>query len=302
MKELSVTEAIHEKIYTIRNTQIMLDVDLAELYGVEVKRLNEQVKRNIERFPENFRIQLTNEELKVLRSQIATLEKAKRGRHRKYNPYGFTEQGVAMLSSILHSNTAIEISIKIINAFVEMRHFIHHNAQIFTRLENIEFKQTTLESETNKNFEKVFKALDQKDAIPQQGIFFDGQVYDAYTFAGKLIKSAVKSLVLIDNYIDDTVLTLFTKRNSGVSVEIYTKEISRNLRLDLDKYNQQYSPINLTKFTKAHDRFIIIDGVTLYHLGASLKDLGKKWFAFTKLEIDPRVILEKLKTEKELGF
>ena len=274
-------------IYTIRGQQVMLDSDLAEIYEVETKFFNRAVKRNIERFPDTFRFQLTQEEYDSLRSQwvtpipddslrcqIGTLEKEGRGQHRKYLPYAFTEQGVSMLSAVLRSDTAIKVSIQIINAFVEMR-------------------QLALETKTAENFEKVFQAL-EASAPPKQGIFYDGQVHDAHVFASDLIRSAKKTLILIDNYVDDTVLTLLTKRKQGVAATIFTKSISKQLDLDLEKHNAQYPPIEIKTFKDAHDRFLILDERDIYHIGASLKDLGKKWFAFSRFETGALDMLKKL--------
>jgi phage regulator Rha-like protein len=296
---------IQSMIFTIRGVQVMVDSDLAKVYDVEIRRLNEQVKRNIERFPESFRFQLTEEEFEnlrsqiaissstePLRSQIATLEIG-RGKHRKYLPYVFTEQGVSMLSAVLRSETAVKVSIQIINAFVEMRKFIQHNASIFTRLDSVERRQITFESETEKNFEKVFQALEVGEP-PKQGIFYDGQVYDAYSFVADLIRKAKKSLILIDNYVDDSVLTLLCKRKKGVAATIYTKTISKQLALDLKKHNEQYPPITLEVFKDAHDRFLILDDKEIFHIGASLKDLGKKWFAFSRFESGAVEMLSKL--------
>jgi hypothetical protein len=218
----------------------------------------------------------------VLRSQIVILETG-RGKHRKYLPYVFTEQGISMLSAVLRSDTAVKVSIQIINAFVEMRKFIQHNASVFARLDSVERHQIIFESETEKNFEKVFQALEAGEP-PKQGIFYDGQVYDAYSFVADLIRKAKKSLILIDNYVDDSVLTLLCKRKKGVAATIYTKNISKQLALDLKKHNTQYPPITLEVFKDAHDRFLILDEKEIYHIGASLKDLGKKWFAFSRFE------------------
>lgn len=294
---------IENKIYTIRGVQVMLDSDLADMYDVEPKRLNEQVKRNINRFPEKFRFQLAEEEYENLRSQFATLEnesnslrsqfatiESQRGKHRKYLPYVFTEQGVSMLSAVLRSETAVQVSIKIIDAFVEMRKFISTNAGIFQRLDKVEQKQI----ETDNKFEQIFKALENKSIKPKQGIFYDGQVFDAYVFVADLIKSAKKSILLIDNYVDESVLQLFTKRNKNVTVKIYTKTISKTLKQDLEKHNAQYPKIEIEKFDKAHDRFLMIDETTVYHIGASLKDLGKKWFAFSKMEMDAMEMIANL--------
>ncbi len=281
-------------IYTIRGVQVMYDSDLAELYGVEIKRLNEQVKRNRERFPEEFMFQLTDEEFAFLRSQNATLETG-RGRHRKYLPYVFTEQGVAMLSAVLRSKTAVKISIQIIKAFVVMRKFITTNAQIFHRLDAVEQKQLEHKTETDEKFDRIFNAIESKEITPKQGVFFNGQIFDAYKFVSDLIRRAKKSIIIIDNYIDDSVLLLLTKRKKSVTVKIFTKTISKQLALDLKKYNSQYPPVEIIKFKYAHDRFIIIDDKEVFHFGASLKDLGKKWFAFSKLEKDAFRLMERLK-------
>ena len=280
-------------IYTIRGVQVMYDSDLAVLYGVEIKRLNEQVKRNRERFPKKFMFQLTDEEFAFLRSQNATLETG-RGRHRKYLPYVFTEQGVAMLSAVLRSETAVKISIQIIKAFVAMRKFITTNAQIFHRLDAVEQKQLEHKAETDEKFDRIFNAIESKEITPKQGVFFDGQIFDAYKFVSDLIRRAKKSIIIIDNYIDDSVLLLLTKRKKSVTVKIFTKTISKQLALDVKKYNSQYPPVEIKKFKYAHDRFIIIDDKEVFHFGASLKDLGKKWFAFSKLEKDAFRLMERL--------
>lgn len=306
---------IQSMIFTVRGVQVMVDSDLAAVYQVETRALNQAVKRNIDRFPDAFRFQLSeeeNEQLVVncdrfdlrsqivtssgqgnsLRSQSVTLEN-QRGKHRKYLPYVFTEQGVSMLAAVLRSKTAIKVSIQIIDAFVEMRRFIQHNASVFTRLDSVERRQIAFESETEKNFEKLFQAMEAGER-PKQGIFYDGQVYDAYTFVADLIRKSKKHLVLIDNYIDDSVLTLLSKRKKGVQATIYCKTIIKQLALDLEKHNQQYPPITIKIFKEAHDRFLIIDETEIYHFGASLKDLGKKWFAFSRFESGAVEMLAKL--------
>jgi len=286
-KSLS-TENIESKIYTIRSMQVMLDSDLAELYNVETKVLNQSVKRNRERFPDNFMFQLAKDEFENLKSQIVTSSSEWGGR--RTPPYAFTEQGVAMLSGVLKSDTAVKVSIQIMNAFVAMRKFIASNANIFQRLDIVERKQL----EHDKKFEELFDAIQSKDIKPDNGIFFDGQIFDAYKFVSDIVRSARKSIVLVDNYIDDTVLTLFSKRNKNVQVIIFTREISKQLLLDLDKYNAQYPLIEVKEFKLSHDRFLIIDNKDVYHIGASLKDLGKKWFAFAKLDKDTFSLLNKL--------
>jgi phage regulator Rha-like protein len=287
-------KTIQQKIYTVRNLQVMLDKDLAELYRVEIKVFNQAVKRNIKRFPKEFMFQLTPGEYDSLRSQIVTLKK-RRGQHRKYLPYVFTEQGVSMLASVLKSKTAIKVSIQIINAFVAMRKFITANARIFERLNAVERKQLECEIKTEKKFEKIFNTLENKSLEPKQGIFYDGQIFDAYLFVSGLVKKAKKSITIIDNYIDESVLNMLTKRKKSVKVKLLTKTISKQLALDVNKYNKQYPKVELTKFDRSHDRFMILDGTDIYHFGASLKDLGKKWFAFTRMEIDAMEMLSKLK-------
>ena len=292
-------EQIESLILSIRGKQVILDRDLARLYGVETKRLNQQVQRNLERFPEDFMFQLTKEEAELSRSQFATLNedgdnsrsqnatlKVKQGQNIKYLPYAFTENGIAMLSSVLRSPMAIATNIHIMRAFNAMRHFIGSQAQVFQRLEVVERNQlalTTQVAENNKKLEEVFRRLDDHSENPEKGIFYDGQIFDAYTFINERIREAKKRIVLIDNYVDDSVLTMLDKRNKGVDAVVYTKNISRQLSLDFEKHNAQYSPIEVKQFDRAHDRFLCIDD-TVYLIGASLKDLGKKWFGFVKLE------------------
>jgi hypothetical protein len=280
-------QVIESKIFILRNVPVMIDRDLAEFYVVETKRLNEQVKRNIERFPDAFRFQLTEAERDELVANCDRLEKLK---HSTTMPYAFTEQGVAMLSAVLRSDTAIRVSIRIMQAFVEMRKFIMQYAPILQRLDRIELKQL----ETDKKFEQIFQALETKQVQPDKGIFFDGQVFDAWVFISDLVKSAKNSLILIDNYVDETVLSLFAKKKKGVSVSIYTKAVSRALQEDANKFNTQYGGLSLHTFDASHDRFLLIDNTEVYHIGASLKDLGKKWFAFSKMERDSLVIFQKL--------
>ena len=269
------TMRIESLIRFIREKQVILDTDLAMLYGVETKRLKEQVKRNIDRFPDDFMFELTREELNGLRSQIATSNG--RGGTR-YLPYAFTEGGIAMLSSVLKSGIAVEVNIRIMRAFVAMRQFLATNAQVFQRLTNIEYHQI----ETDKRIDEVFKRLDA-NVQPQQGIFYEGQVFDAYQFVSDLVRKAKNSIVLIDNYVDDTVLTLLDKRADNVTATIYTQHISQQFQLDINRHNTQYPAINVEHFNRAHDRFLLIDD-EVYHIGAFIKDLGKKWFAFTLMQ------------------
>jgi phage regulator Rha-like protein len=272
-------------IFTIRGCQVMIDFQLAELYDVETKRINEQVKRNIKRFPEHFMFQLhlaewdqfqkeqlSNRNSSFLRSQFATAK-------RRTLPYVFTEQGVAMLSAVLSSETAIQTSIQIMGAFVEMRKILLSHSGLIQRMDGLERKQI----ETEQKFERVFQALEQ-NTIPTQGVFFDGQVFDAYALCSRIIRSANKRITLIDNYIDESTLVHLSKKREGVTVRLLTKTTHKQLQLDLQKANEQYGGFELKSFHKSHDRFLIIDDQEVYHLGASLKDLGKRWFAFSKLD------------------
>ena len=276
--QLPETVDIQPLIRIIRGQHVMLDRDLSLLYKVETKRLNEQVKRNIERFPEDFMFQLSKDDVEILKSQNAT---SSWGGDRRL-PYAFTEQGIAMLSSVLKSQTAVDVNIRIMRAFVSMRRFLATNSQLFQRLETIEYHQLEMKQHqeiTDKRIDEVFKKLDA-NIPPVQGIFYDGQVFDAYRFVSDLIRKAKQSIVLIDNYVDDSVLTLIDKREDGVTATIYTQRISNQIQLDVDRHNTQYPHIEIKQFNKAHDRFLLIDD-EVYHIGASIKDLGKKWFGFT---------------------
>lgn len=266
------TVVVENKIIVLRDTQVILDRDLAVLYKVETAQLNRQVKRNIQRFPEDFMFQLTKEEAESLKCQNG-ISNSKGGD--RYLPYAFTEQGVSMLSGLLRSETAINANILIMRAFVAMRRYLVANAQILHRLDRLDRKQL----ENEQNFEKVFAKFEENEPV-RQGIFFDGQTYDAYTFVADRIREAKSKIVLIDNYVDDTVLTMLDKRAAGVAATIYTMKISKALQLDIDKHNAQYPAIDVKVFKNSHDRFLIIDN-SIYHFGASIKDLGKKWFAVT---------------------
>jgi len=275
-------------IHTIRDKQVILDTDLAMLYQVETKALNRVVKRNENRFPETFCFQLTEQEVKSLRYQFGTSNVGRGGR--RYLPFAFCEQGVAMMSAMLRSEVAVQVSIEIMNAFVEMRKMLISNASLFYRLDKIELKQL----QADQKFEEIFKALESDKLHSEKGIFYNGQVFDAYTFVSDIIRSAESSIILLDNYVDDTVLTLLGKRKDNVTATILTKNISKQLRLDLQRYNSQYPPIEIKTFSDAHDRFLIIDDTELYHIGASLKDLGKKWFAFSRMDIEVGRMLQLL--------
>lgn len=283
---ISLTQQqLENQIFSVSGKQVMLDFHLAALYAVETKRLNEQVKRNINRFPVSFRFQLNEAEWENLQSQGATtaasqdLRSQNATAKRRTLPYVFTEQGIAMLSAVLNSDTAVRVSIQIIEAFVHMRQVLGTNTLVLQRLASLERRQV----ETDQQFEKVFKAL-EGNTIPNQGVFYEGQVFDAYELASRIIRSAKKTIVLIDKYLDETTLTQLSKKAKGVQVLLLTQPLSKQLTLDLQKANAQYGGFVAKPFNQSHDRFLIIDGQGVYHLGASLKDLGKKWFAFSKLE------------------
>ncbi len=274
---------IQNLIHTIRGKQVIIDRDLASLYNVETKRLNEQVKRNSERFPEDFMFQLSDEEFNDWKSQFATSNTITMGLRKR--PFAFTECGIAMLSSVLHSNTAIQVNINIMRTFVALRQSIAANSNILYRLDSIEVRQMEIKSRQDKTdglINEIFDSIN-KVKLPEQGIFYDGQVYEAYTFIADLIRSADTRIILIDNYIDDTVLTLMEKRKNDVSVSIYTNIITRNLQLDITRHDAQYPPISIQIYRNSHDRFLIIDN-SVYHIGASIKDLGKKLFGFSLMK------------------
>ena len=261
---------VEQRIYTVRNVQVMLDSDLAEIYGVETKRLNEQVRRNIGRFPEDFMFQLIAEEYSILKSQFATSSWG----GRRSMPYAFTELGVAMLSSVLSSDVAIQANIRIMRAFSAVRSLVAANEQMYQRIAHLEYQQI----ETDKKIEAVMNKLDETSPDKKCGIFFEGQTFDSYSFVSDRIREATIRIVLIDNYVDDTVLTMLDKRTVGVAATIYTMQISKAFQLDIDKHNSQYPAIEVKVFKNSHDRFLIVDD-KVYHFGASIKDLGKKWFA-----------------------
>ena len=301
-----VETGVAKMIQVIRNKQVLLDRDLATLYGVETKRINEQVKRNIERFPEDFCFQLTHSEAfeisnqpENLKSQIAT---SSWGGRRK-QPFAFTEQGVAMLSAVLHSPTAVKVSIEIMKAFVSMRHYLMENGGFINRLSNIE---TTLLDQNSRisaqeshlinhdhKLDEIFEAMDRGE-LKAKGLFYNNQEFDAYVFVCGLIRQAKKKIILVDNYVNEKTLAMMLKRNKGVSVTIYTYDKSKVFEVDLTAYNAQYAecPIEILPSYGVHDRFLFIDD-TAYHFGASLQDLGKKTFFFSKEDFTLNEVLKK---------
>lgn len=276
------TKNIKDLIYTIRGKQVMLDSDVAMLYHYETKKINQTVKRNIQRFPERFCFQLNEDELKNLRSQIVTASNVldNKFRNKKYLPYAFTEQGIAMLSGLLKNEIAIQVSINIMDAFVEMRKIIANSFNINNRVSTLEYQMI----ECHEKFDEVFNELQKgKDTEFNQKIFFDGQIYDAYSLIIDIIKRAKEKILIIDNYIDDNILKMLAKKNKNVEVVILTSQNCNLTKLDINKFNKQYPTLTVARTSKFHDRFIIIDNKELYHCGASLKDLGKKCFAISKM-------------------
>ena len=313
---LQPLENIENLIHVIRGKQVMLDRDLARLYGVETKRLNEQVKRNIERFPKDFMFQLNKEEADSSRSQFATLNEEGelsrsqfatlngRGHNIKHLPYAFTENGVAMLSTVLRSQQAININIQIMRAFNAMRHFIATNAQVFQRLEVIEHTQLSLvahqeelaahQTSTDQKLEEVFHRLDEGAATPKEAIFYEGQFFEARVLLEQIIKTAKKRVIIIDGYVDAATFEMLDVRAKGVTADIYSDSEYKTLR-DSHNASKGKQPVNTHKWSKSsHDRWVIIDD-TLYHCGHSVKDLGKKLSAIMKMDWNPDVVLNEVK-------
>ena len=272
---LTTTEEIQNLIYTIRGKNVMIDSDVANLYHTETRAINQALKRNIDRFPEDFCFQLTEDEMENMRSQFVIAYK----RNNRYLPYVFTEQGIIMLSSLLKSEIAIKVSVKIVEAFVRMRHYLRDNGQLFERVTTLEYQQI----ENNKKFDLVFDKLQEKQ-IENQRIFYDGQIYDAYSLIIDIIKRAESKITIIDNYIDDSVLKMLSKKKENVEVVILTSNKCNIQNIDIQKFNKQYPTLKVAKTDKFHDRFIILDEKELYHIGASIKDLGKKCFAINRIE------------------
>ena len=290
---------IKNLIYVIRGQQVMLDSDLAELYQVETKVFNQAVKRNMERFPKEFCFQLAREEYNSLRSQIVT-SKGKGGR--RYLPYVFTEQGIAMLSAVLRSDIAIQVSIKIMNTFVEMRRFMANNSLVLKRINEIEVKQLIYQKDADEKFDKIFTYISEHEEVSQK-IFFEGQIYDAFSLLAELIAKAKMEIVLIDNYVDVGTLNILAKKQENVKAQIYTVKRAKLSPTDINNFNQQYPALSVNYTEEFHDRFLIIDESWGYHIGASLKDAGKKCFAINRIEDRENIrdILNRIKKEDNGG-
>lgn len=298
----SIEERIENLIHYVRGQQVMIDSDLAMLYNVETKRLNESVKRNAKRFPESFCFQLTEDEYADLRSQIATsnTENTASKGGRRYLPYAFTEQGIAMLSAVLRSDEAIQVSVNIMNTFVKMRRFLSENALMFDKLNSLELKQLEYQEEANEKFDQIFAYISEHEEVGQK-IFFEGQIYDAFSLLVSLVEKAEKSIVLIDNYVDVGTLNILAKKKDGVDVTIYTVRRTRLASQDIANFNSQYPTLTVNYTRVFHDRFLIIDKETAYHIGASIKDAGKKCFGISRIEDAGIVldILQRLEIETE---
>ena len=284
---------IERLVYVIRGKQVMLDSDLAMLYQVETKNLNKAATRNADRFPEDFRFKLTNEEYNNLRFQFGTSNEKQVGRGgRRYYPFVYTEQGISMLASVLHSKVAVQVSINIMRSFVEMRKFVANNALLFEKVSHIELRQLEYQKNTDERFDKVFQYIEDH-AESEQKIFFDGQIYDAFSLIVSIIQKAQREIVLIDSYVDIDTLNILSKKNTGVDVKIITYSNARLSNTDITNFNAQYPNLIVKRSQVFHDRFIILDSSTVYHIGASIKDAGKKCFGISMIQ-DPGIVTDLL--------
>ena len=303
-EEILVNETtIKNLICVIRGQQVMLDSDLALLYQVETKALNRAVKRNEARFPEDFCFQLTEMEYENLRCQFGTSSLETNGYGgRRYLPYVFTEQGIAMLSAVLRSDVAIQVSIKIMNTFVEMRRFMASNSLVLNRINEIEVKQLIYQKDADEKFDKIFTYISEHEEVSQK-IFFEGQIYDAFSLLTELIAKAKREIVLIDNYVDVGTLNILAKKQENVKAQIYTVKRTKLSPTDINNFNQQYPALSVNYTEEFHDRFLIVDRNLAYHIGASLKDAGKKCFAINRIEdrVNIRDILKRIKREDNGG-
>ena len=290
---------IEPLIHTVRGQQVMLDTDLARLYEVETKNLNRAAARNADRFPEDFRFQLTKEEDESLRCQIGTSKTVEGRGGRRYLPYAYTEQGIAMLSGVLRSEAAVQTSISIMRAFVAMRHFLAENAALLERLRGIESSQAAFQQSTDERFDQVFRLLEGEIEKPQR-IFFAGQMFDAFSLLTDLVSRAEREIVLVDGYVDVRTLNILAKKREGVAVAVYTSG-TRLTQDDVDVFNAQYPSLTVLRTRAFHDRFLILDGETAYHIGASLKDAGKKCFGIDLIQDEglTKMLIEKLRVLDE---
>ena len=287
---------IKEKIFVCHGVQVMLDSDVANLFAVETKNLNKQVKRNEERFPEDFCFKLNSKEFKNLRFQNATSSYG----GRRHLPYVFTEHGIVALAGVLKSDIAAKMSVEIARAFIQMRHFIIENGDVLLKLAQLQNRQINFEIETNKRFDEILKLINKAD-LPKQVLFFDGQYYDAYDFISSLIRKAETSICLIDPFCDNRALTFLSNKKPNVSVVICKSSKTKLTNKEIDIFAKQYGAIQIINNNDVHDRFLIIDSVECYSLGTSLNFAGKKTFVITKIEDEMIItsILARIGVKKE---
>ena len=279
---VKTNELIESKIIVCRNQQVMLDSDVAELFGVDVKRLNQQMKRNKKRFPEDFCFQISKTEEKgVLRSHFATANTV--SSKRRYDPYAYTEQGILALSGVIKNDFAVEMSIKIVRVFIAMRKFIMQNGDVLLKLAQLQNRQISFEMETNKHFDEIRKMIDKAD-LPKQVLFFDGQYFNAYEFIDSLVRRANTNIILIDPYCDNRALSFFVNKNKNTIVTICKSIHSKLTNQAIKSFVIQYGEVSILNDDTFHDRFMIIDNEEAYSLGASLNYAGKKTFAVLKIE------------------
>ena len=285
--ELKIVESIRDHVYMLRGEQVMIDSDLADIYGYELKAMNQQVRRNIDRFPEDFMFQMTRDEVDLVKSQFVTSREntffSGQGGGRRKLPYAFTEQGIYMLATVLKGELATKQSIFIMRAFKEMCHFIANNALMFEKINAIELKQLEYQKDADEKFGRIFEYMAEHEESNQK-IFYDGQIFDAFSIFADIIGHAKKEIVLIDGYIDVVTLNILAKKNAGVDVFAYTLPSARISTQDINNFNAQYPTLTVKRNMAFHDRFLIIDGDDRYHIGASLKDAGKKCFGINKIE------------------
>ena len=301
--ELKIVESIRDHVYMLRGEQVMIDSDLADIYGYELKAMNQQVRRNIDRFPEDFMFQMTRDEVDLVKSQFVTSREntffSGQGGGRRKLPYAFTEQGIYMLATVLKGELATKQSIFIMRAFKEMRHFIANNALMFEKIKSIELKQLEYQKDADEKFGRIFEYMANHEEDNQK-IFYDGQIFDAFSFLADIIGHAKKEIILIDGYIDVITLNILAKKNAGVNVFAYTLPSTRITAQDINNFNAQYPMLTVKKTIAFHDRFLIIDGVEGYHIGASLKDAGKKCFGMNKIE-GTNVVKDIMKKAQQTG-
>lgn len=271
-------------IHVLRDRQVIIDSDLAFLYEVETKYLNRVAHRHANRFPEDFRFQLDKDEYESLRCQIVTSNESQSGRGgRRYLPYAYTEQGVAMLSGLLNSQKAVQVSIGIMRAFVEMRRFISDHASLLERMATVEYRQLEYQQHTDEQFDRIFSFLDAR-ALPSQKVFFKGEMFDAFVLLTRLVREAKHSITIVDGYVDDKTLNILSKKNAGVACRLLTYPSASLTAADVAVFESQHGPVRVSRGNDFHDRFMVIDDDIVYHIGASLKDAGKKTFAISLLK------------------